>query len=53
MNICLQLLLYTFVATKEEKIEMKNYWRYQRQEWVKRHIVDDAPPGYDDESDPR
>lgn len=50
MNLCLQLLLYTFVATKTERQEFKDYWRFQRQEWVKRHIVDDAPPGYDDEN---
>lgn len=54
MNFCMQLLLFTFVATKQERQEFRIYWRYQRQEWVRRHIIDDAPPGYDDEDiDPR
>lgn len=43
MNFCMQLLLYATVATKQERLEMREYWKYQRQEWVKRHIIDDDP----------
>lgn len=52
MNICVQLLLYATVATKQERYDMREHWRYQRKEWVRRHIIDEAPPGYDDEFDP-
>lgn len=52
MNICLQLLLYATVATKQDRYEMRAQWKRGRQEWVRRHLIDDAPPGYDDEFDP-
>lgn len=43
MNVCLQLLLYVTVATKSERVEMRTHWRYQRHQWVRRHIIDDYP----------
>lgn len=42
-SICLQLLLYVSVATPQERQEFREYWRYQRSQFIKRHIVDDAP----------
>lgn len=43
MNICMQLLLYVSVATPQERQQFKEYWRYQRQQWVRAHIIDDDP----------
>lgn len=43
MNICMQLLLYVSVATPQERQQFKEYWRYQRAQWVKAHIIDDDP----------
>lgn len=43
MNICFQLLLYITVATPQEKIQFKEYWRYQRKQFIERHIIADDP----------
>ena len=43
MNICLQLLLYVTVATKQERHDMREYWKFRRATWIKRNIIDDHP----------
>lgn len=48
MNICMQVLLYVSVATPQERQQFREYWRYQRVQWVKAHIIDDDP--YDEET---
>ena len=43
MNICMQLLLYVTIATKDERAQMREHWQYQRKSWVRRHLIDDYP----------
>jgi hypothetical protein len=44
MNICLQLLLYATIATPEERHQMRDYWRWQRLEWVRQNIIREMTP---------
>lgn len=45
MNICMQFLIYA-VVSKSDRAELRAHWRERRQEFIRRHIIDDDP--YDD-----